>query len=418
MNTIVNKLDDSLGKKPVAQGSTQPLRSPEMMKAITYGGKRNMKVDFVQRPMITHPEDVLIKTTAVTICSGSDGHIYAGEIPGVESGFVIGHEAMGVIIETGADVKNLKVGDRCVICFDIACGKCEHCQKEQYTGCETTNSSKLADKFYGHAPAGLFGYGKLLGEHMGSQAEFVRVPFGDVNCFKIPDDVPDEKALYLSDVLCTSLCAVDMGKVSSDDTVAIWGLGPIGLCTARWCQIKGAKRIVGIDSVPERLSLAMNSLGIEVIDRSDMKSQQLCDELLQLEPKGFSVCVEAVGFRFPVTTKHKVARALNLETDTADIIDECLTCLKPYGIVSIVGDYAGYANMFPVGKIMFAAATVSSRQANCQKYVPYALEKIRDGTFDPTFMISHRIAFDDIPLAYEKLHKKEDGFIKVFVDMK
>jgi len=304
-----------------------------------------------------------------------------------------------------------------VITFDIACGKCDHCKREEYTGCETTNDSRLADKFYGHAPAALFGYGKLMGEVAGSQAEYVRVPFGDVNCFKIPDDVSDEKALFLSDVVCTSLCGTEMGEVSEGDTVAIWGAGSIGLFTARWCQILKAGRIVVIDSVPERLAVA-KSLGVEILDRTGMSTNEVTDKLLEMEPKGWRVCIENVGFRFSITTKHKVARALNLETDTADIIDECLTVLQPYGRVSIVGDYAGYANMFPVGKIMFKSATIRSRQANCQKYVPYALEKIRDGTLDPTFIISHRIKFDDIPMAYEKLHKKEDGYIKVFVDMR
>jgi threonine dehydrogenase-like Zn-dependent dehydrogenase len=322
---------------------------------------------------------------------------------------------MGIVTEKGPGVKDLKVGDRVVMAFDIACGECEHCQKQQFTGCETTNDSKLADKVYGHAPAALFGYSRLLGNVPGSQAEYVRVPFADVNCCKVPEDVPDEKALYVSDVLCTSLHAAELGEVKEGDTVAIWGLGPIGLCTARWCQIKKARRIIAIDLVSDRLALAQRALGIEVIDRTGMTSQQLINKLLELEPKGFDVTIEAVGFRFPVSTVHKIARTVGLETDTPEIIDECLTTLKPYGHVSIIGDYAGYCHGFPIGKIMFKHATVRSGQCPCQKYFDYVMKCLQDGTFDPTFMITHRISLEDIPKAYEKLDKKEDGYIKVFV---
>ncbi|KAJ3381065.1 hypothetical protein HDU92_005595 [Lobulomyces angularis] len=418
MNPISKKVDDMKGKMPVSEGSATPLRSDtENMRAVTWQGKRKMSVEYVPKPLITHDEDVVVKITACTICSGSDGHIFAGEIPTMDKGFTVGHEGMGIVVAKGNKVTKLDIGNRCVISFSIACGKCEHCLKKQFTGCETTNDSKLADDFYGHAPAALFGYSRLLGNVAGSQAEFVRVPFGDVNCYKVPDDVPDEKALFLSDVLCTSLHAAELGEVSEGDTVCIWGLGPIGLCTARWCQIKGAKRIIGIDMVPERISLAREKLGIEVFDRTGLTSQQLCDKLLEMEPKGFDCCVEAVGFRFAMSKTHKVSRALGMETDTPELIDECLTCLKPYGKVSIIGDYAGYANMFPVGKIMFKHATLRSGQCPCQKYFKYVMEKVQDGTFDPTFMVSHNISLEDIPAAYEKLHKKEDGFVKVFVKL-
>lgn len=418
MNTIAKKVDDSLDNIPVAEGSTKPLRSEtKTMKAVTWQGKRKMAVEVVAKPLITHEEDIIVKVTACTICSGSDGHIYAGEIPTMDKGFTVGHECMGVVEAKGSEVHNLNVGDRIVVAFDIACGKCEQCKKENFSGCDTTNDSKLEDKFYGHKTGALFGYSRLLGNVPGSQAEYVRVPFGEVNTIKVPDDVPDEKALYLSDVVCTALHAADMGEVSEGDTVAIWGLGPIGLCTARWCQIRGAKRIVGIDMVPERLQMAKEALGIEVVDRTGLTSMQLCEKLNSMEEKGFDVTIEAVGFRFAMSKKHKIARAVGMETDTPEIIDECLTCLKQYGKVSIIGDYAGYANMFPVGKIMFKHATVRSGQAPCQRYFKYCMEKLQDGTFDPTFMVTHTISIDEIPMAYEKLYQKEDGWVKVFVKM-
>jgi threonine dehydrogenase-like Zn-dependent dehydrogenase len=243
----------------------------------------------------------------------------------------------------------------------------------------------------------------------------VRVPFADVNCYPVPDDVPDEKALYMSDVLVTSLHAVDMAEVKEGETVAIWGLGPIGLCAARWAQIRGASRVIGIDVVPERLALAKNSLGIEVIDRTNMSSQEFTNHFLSMVPDGVDAAIEAAGFRYAMSRVHKVARAVGLETDTPEIIDECLTCIRQYGRLSIIGDYAGYSVAFPVGKIMFKHATVRSGQCPCQKYFDYVMDKLRDGTFDPTFMITNRITLDQVPEAYHKLVNKEDGWIKVFI---
>jgi hypothetical protein len=195
MNAVSKVVDSMVGHKEVADGQTRPLRSEtETMRAVTWQGKRNMQVMDIGKPVITHEADAIIKVTACTICSGSDGHMYAGELPTMDAGLVIGHECMGVVESVGGAVSKFKIGQRVVVAFDIACGSCSHCKKEQFTGCEETNSSKLADKFYGHAPAGIFGYSRLLGNYDGSQAQWVRVPFADVNCYPVPDDVPDEKA--------------------------------------------------------------------------------------------------------------------------------------------------------------------------------------------------------------------------------
>jgi len=419
MNPISNLVDKKLGKNPVSQGSAEPRQSEtETMRAVTWQGKRKMEVQTVPKPLVTHPEDAIIKVTAMTICSGSDSHLYASEIPNIHHGQIVGHEAMGVVESVGDGVQNIKVGQRCVISFSVACGKCEQCQKQNFTACETTNDSKLAEKMYGHSPSGLFGYGNLLGGIWGSQAEYVRVPFADTNCFPVPDDVPDEKALYLSDVLGTSLHGTVLAEVKEGDTVAIWGLGPIGLCTARWCQIKGASKIVGIDMVPERLALAKNALGIEVLDRTGFSSEEVCNKLLELEPSGFDAVIECVGFRFAMSTKHKVQRAIGLETDTPEIIHEALKCMKGYGHLAIIGDYAFLANSFPIGLIMFKHATVRSGQAPVQRYFKEIMDAVQKGTFDPTFIITNKIKIEDVPFAYEKLFQKEDGWIKVFVDMK
>lgn len=415
-NTVAKLADSFVGKKEVAEGSTDANVDPnKMMKAITWQGPKNVTCSMVPKPCITHPGDVIVKVTSCTICSGSDLHLFAGEIPGMTPGFIMGHEAMGIVEEKGDQVTKLKVGDRVVIAFDIACGKCDCCQREEFTGCRETNDSRLAESLLGHTPSAIFGYSSSLGDVAGSQAEYVRVPIADVNCFKIPDSVPDNKALFMSDVLCTSLHAVDIGNVKEGDTVCIWGLGPIGLNAARWCQVRGAKRIIAIEHVKERLDLAVHALNIEVVDRTGLTTGQLTEEILNMIPNGADVCIEAVGMRFPLSLLHKVERAIGLETDTPEILQECFKVARPYGRISIIGDYVGTANQFPIGMIMMKHLTVVSGQCPCQKYFPYVLDMLEKGDIDPTFMVTHQINLDAAPLAYQKLFDREEGVVKVLI---
>ncbi len=418
MNQLAKAVDNQMGKVPVVQGKGPADRSVtgETMKAITWHGKEDVRVSIVPKPVLTDPKDVILKVTATTVCSGSDGHVYAGEIPDMDKGFTIGHECMGVVDQIGDQVTKFSVGQRVVVAFDVACGECSFCKREEFSACLRTNDDKLARDFYGGHPSALFGYGRLMGSVDGSQAQYVRVPIADVNCFALPDDVPDEKALYMSDVLCTSLHANRLGEVKENSTVAIWGAGPIGLCSARWAQILGARRIVVIDMVPERLAVA-EKLGVITVDRTDMTSEELVAKVRSHFPEdgGADVVIEAVGFRFAMGKGHKIQRAVGLETDTPEILHECMDVCRPYGNVSIIGDYAGLCNGFKIGQVMFKHLTIRSGQCPCQKYFPYVLEKLRDGTFDPSFMISHRLTLDEVPDAYSKLHLKEDGFIKIFV---
>jgi len=302
-----------------------------------------------------------------------------------------------------------------VIAFNISCGQCAYCQRGEFSGCDLTNDSKLMEQGYGGAHSAIFGYSRLLGNVPGSQAEFVRVPIAEVNCFPIPDEVPDEKALFLSDVLCTALHAVDMGEVGSGDTVVIWGLGPIGLYAARWAQIKGAKRVIGVDLVPERLALAKISFGVDILDRSHLKSEEVVKRLQDMVPGGADVVIDAVGFRFPVTTMHRVEKALGLETDSADVLTEAMTVVRKFGRVSVIGDYVGMANHFPVGHIMLKHLTVRAGQTPCQKYFEEVLAAVQSGEVDPTLMVTHRITLDQVPEAYERLSTQSEGWIKVFV---
>jgi threonine dehydrogenase-like Zn-dependent dehydrogenase len=415
INSAAQIADNVLGKRPVRQVSTEGDKEESVeMRAVTWQGARKVGCSMVPKPRITHPADVIVRITACTICSGSDLHLYNGEIPGIDAGFVLGHEGMGIIEQKGEAVKNFNVGDRVVIAFDIACGDCDACRRQEFTGCRETNNSILAEKVLGHCPAAIFGYSRLLGNVPGSQAEFTRVPFADVNCCKIPDEIPDEKALLMSDVACTSLHATELGEVKEGDTVVIWGLGPIGLCAAKWCKIKGAQRIIGIDLVEARLELAETYLGIETLNRTGISTEEVVNTLLSIIPGGADVCIEAVGFRFELSFLHKAQRAVGMATDTPEILTECFKVARPFGRISIIGDYVGLANHFPIGMITMKHLTIRSGQCPCQKYFPYVLEKIRDGTFDPSFVITHRINLQGIPSAYGKLDKKTDGIIKVF----
>jgi threonine dehydrogenase-like Zn-dependent dehydrogenase len=297
------------------------------------------------------------------------------------------------------------------VAFNIACGYCDHCQREEYTGCETTNPSNLMAFAYGQRTSAIYGYSHLTGGVPGGQAEYVRVPFADVNCLPIPDEIPDDKALYLSDVIPTAYHGTELGEVKPGSVVAIWGLGPIGLMTARWCQIKKAGRIIGIDCVPERLKVAQDVLKIETID---FNKDETLKQLLSLVPKGVDVAIECAGFEYATTLKHKVEMALNLETDTSDILSEMILATRTFGNISIIGVYAGYTNHFPIGAMMEKGLTVRGGQSPTQKYWKMALQKIQSGEVD-NFFVSHHAKLSDAPTLYDKFYGKKDGVIKVFL---
>jgi threonine dehydrogenase-like Zn-dependent dehydrogenase len=380
------------------------------MHALAWHGKRDVQYIETPRPLITDPRDVLLRVTATTIC-GSDLHIFSGNMLNMKDGDILGHEFMGVIEEVGSQVKNLSVGQRVVVAFGIACGMCDYCKREEYTACDTTNPSKLMEQGYGHRTSGIYGYSHLTGGVPGGQAEFVRIPLADFNCLPVPNDVPDEKALYLSDIIPTAYHGVELGNVKEGDSVAIWGLGPVGLLIARWAQIRKAGRIIGIDCVPERLDIAKRVLGIEVID---FKSQEVCPTLAKMVPGGVDVAIEAAGFEYATTWKHKIERALSLETDACDILTECITAVRKFGTVSIIGVYSGTTNHFPIGALMEKGLTVRAGQSPTQKYWKMALKKIQEGVIDPTFLITHKAKLSDGPELYRKFYDRE-GVIKVFL---
>lgn len=419
MNLLGKIADKLAGHRETAVGSAEPAKDPSgaTMRAILWRGKQKVSLETVPRPTITMPEDALIRVTAATIC-GSDLHLYWNEVP-MRSGAIMGHECMGIVERVGAGVKDIKVGQRVVASFDIACGQCEYCKKEQYTACDATNPSNLQKEMYGHRLAGIHGYSPLLGDFPGTQAEYLRVPFADVNLLPIPDKVPNEKALYLSDILCTSLHATELCSVSKGDVVGIWGLGPIGLLAAWWAKFKGAKRVIGIDNVPERLQVARDKLGIEVLDftrvEEDKDVGSVVNAIFKMAPEGLDCAIEAAGFRYAKSRLHHLQRALKLETDSPELLKECIMTLKKFGRLSIIADYFGSANGFPIGQMMEKSIRVQGGQCPCQKYWKYVLGLLESGELDPSFVVTHWLRLEDMPEAYHTFDEKQQGMIKTFV---
>ncbi|EJD53755.1 GroES-like protein [Auricularia subglabra TFB-10046 SS5] len=386
------------------------------MKALVWHGAATVSVDEMPIPTITDPTDVILRVTGTTVC-GSDLHLYQKEILQMQDGDILGHEFMGVVDEVGLEVKNFKKGDRVVASFQISCGKCKSCQRGLSSMCDTTNNTAIAGRMYGQKMAGIFGYSHFTGGYAGGQAEYARVPFADYNLLKIPDTVPDEKALFLSDIIPTSYHAVKCAEVKKGDAVAIWGLGPIGLLAARWCQLEGARRVVAIDNVPERLELARTKLGIEVINFSEVSS--VVDRLLEMESYGWDCCIDAAAFRYAKGMLHTVERAVGLETDTSEIANECLRAVKKFGNVGLVADYAAFTNHFNIGALMEKGITFrGTGQAPVQHYWQDLLKKLEDGSFDPSFVITHRFDISEFKELYAAFNDKKGGILKTFVQTK
>jgi len=387
------------------------------MKALAWFGTKDVRVIDAPIPDIIDDEDVVLKVTGTTIC-GSDLHLYHGEIMGMQKGDILGHEFMGVIDRIGKNVTKLHVGDRVVTSFQIACGKCEYCKKKLSSFCDRTNDSVLQEKMYGQRDAGFFGYSHFTGGFPGGQAEYVRVPFGDVNCYQLPDNIPDEAALYLSDILPTSYHTVVDTGVEKGDVVAIWGLGPIGLCAARWCQIKGAKRIIGIDAVPSRLAIAQERLGIEVINFKEHKD--VVKRIHEIVPKGLDVALDCGTFHEPKSWTHSIQKTLMLETDVPETINEALMSVRKMGRIGIISAYAGFANGINVGALMERGIRlIGNGQAPVHLYWEEIVNKyLATGEFDTKFIVTHRVPLEEFAELYNAFDKRAPGVEKVFVETK
>jgi threonine dehydrogenase-like Zn-dependent dehydrogenase len=405
--------EKALGHVPISTGSTTPATEDGVtMKALVWHGAKDVRYEDVPKPKITHPKDALIRMTASTIC-GSDLHLYSNDMPNMHKGDVLGHESMGIIEDVGSEVKDMKVGDRVVISFCISCGECDYCKRGETTCCDTTNDSKLMEKMYGHRTAGLFGYSHLVGGYWGCQAEYIRVPFADVNLLKVPDSVPDDKVLYLSDVINTSYHATDLAQVEKGSSVAIWGMGPIGQLCAKIAEIKGAKLIICIDEVADRLEAARKA--VKNIITINFREEKVPDRIAEVCPGGPDCAIDAAGFRYAKGFVHKAQRLVGLETDTSETLNEIFTTVRKCGRVSLIADYAGTTNGLNIGAMMEKHLYVSGGQSFNQSLWHKGLELLTSGTLDPAWIVTHRGTLADGPKFYDYMFNKKDGMIKPFL---
>lgn len=384
------------------------------MKALCWYGKNDVRVENVPDPKIINPSDAVIKITTTCIC-GSDLHLYDGYIPTMEPGDILGHEFMGEVVETGSAVKNVKKGDRVVVPFTIACGNCFFCKKQLWSLCDNTNPNAwMAEKLYGYSPSGLFGFSHMLGGYAGGQAEYARVPFADVGCLKIPDELPDEKVVFLTDIFPTGYMAAENCQIEKGDTVAIWGCGPVGQFAIRSAFLLGAERVIAIDEVPERMRMA-EAGGAETLNFDD---EDIFDKLKDMTGgRGPDSCLDAVGHEAHGKTVDaivdRVKAALYLATDRPHALRQAIHACRKGGTVSVPGVYGGFLDKFPFGAAMNKGLTIKAGQTHVQKYLRPLLERIQKNEIDPSFVITHRVKLDDAPAAYETFKHKQDNCIKV-----
>ncbi len=386
------------------------------MKALCWYGKGDVRVETVPDPKILDPRDAVIKITTAAVC-GSDLHLLDGYMPTMEKGDVLGHENMGEVVEVGKDVKNLKVGDRIVTPFTIACGECFFCKKGLTSLCDTSNpNAEMARAAMGQSPSGLFGYSHMLGGFPGGQAEYLRIPFADFGHVKIPDGIHDEKVLFLSDIYPTGYMAAENCQIEKGDTVAIWGCGPVGQFAIKSAWMLGAGRVIAIDTVPERLAMARDEGKAETID---FKENDIYDKLMEMtNGRGPDSCMDVVGCEAHATASLDSAldaakTAVMLGTDRPHVLREAIMCCRKGGTVSIPGVYIGFLDKIPFGAAMNKGVTMKMGQTHVHRYLEPLLQKVVDGEIDPSFVITHRVSLDEVPAAYKTFRDKEDGCIKV-----
>ncbi len=333
-------------------------------------------------PKILSPNDAIVRITSTAIC-GSDLHLYNGFIPTMEKGDVLGHEFMGEVVEVGPSVKNLRVGDRVVVPFPIACGRCSACREGLFSVCENSNPNAwMAEKLWGHAPAGIFGYSHMLGGYAGGQAEYARVPFADVGPIKIPSHLTDEQVLFLSDIFPTGYMGAEMCNIEPGDVVAVWGAGPVGQLAIASAVLLGAERVIAIDRFPYRLRIARERAGAsETINYEEVDVHGALAELTG--GRGPDACIDAVGMEAHghglMFAYDRTKQALKLETDRPIALREAIKACRNGGTVSVIGVYGGVIDQFPIGSLMNRSLTLRSGQCHVQRYLEAAAGAHREG---------------------------------------
>jgi threonine dehydrogenase-like Zn-dependent dehydrogenase len=386
------------------------------MRALTWHGKHDVRVDTVPDPKIVNPRDAIVRITATAIC-GSDLHLYDHYIPMMKSGDILGHEFMGEVVEVGPGNGKLKLGDRVVVPFVIACGTCFFCKRQQFAACDNSNPADTADMSeaaYGYPMTGAFGYSHLTGGYAGGQAEYARVPYADVGPIVIPEGIEDEQVLFLSDILPTGWMAAENCDIEPGDVVAVWGCGPVGLFAIQSAFVLGAHRVIAVDHYPHRLELAKR-LGAEVLDFNEVYVREALVEMTG--GLGPDACIDAVGMEshgFAIDNMMDHAKAaVGLATDRPHALRQVLLACRKGGRVSIPGVYGGMADKFPIGALMEKGLQIKSGQTHVQKYTAPLLDMILEGKLDTTFLISHRLDLEDAPRGYKMFKEQQNDVTKV-----
>jgi threonine dehydrogenase-like Zn-dependent dehydrogenase len=390
------------------------------MKAVCWMGTEKMTVENVPDPEILNPRDAIVKVTSTCIC-GSDLHLYDGYMPTMEQGDIMGHEFMGEVMEVGAGVDRdkLKAGDRVVVPFTIACGRCYFCQRELWSLCDNSNPNYwIAEKMMGYSPSGLFGYTHMMGGYAGGQAQYVRVPFADVGPLKVPEGIPDDKVIFLSDIFPTGYFGAVNCNIQQGDTVAIWGCGPVGQFAIRSAFLLGAERVIAIDRFDYRLKMAQDG-GAETINYEEVGDvvQALKDMTGNIGPDS---CMDAVGMEAHGTDLlyfvDKAKQTMRVETDRPTVLRQCIQACRKGGTVSVPGVYGGFDDKIPLGAFMNKALTMKTGQTHMMRFMKPLLDHIERGDIDPTFVISHRVPIQQAPEMYKVFRDKQDHCTKVVLD--
>jgi len=385
------------------------------MRALCWNGVNDLSVETVDDPRLVNPHDVIVQVGLTTTC-GSDLHFIDGYLPGMREGDVFGHEFMGEVLEIGNEVTDVRVGDRVVVPSFIGCNSCLYCDNELYSCCDTTNpNAQLQQPLLGYPSGAVYGYTRPFGGYQGSHAQYIRVPFGDVNCFPVPEGITDEQALFLSDAAPTGFMGADFCDIAPGATVAVWGAGGVGLMAARSALLLGAERAIVIDRIPERLKLARDSFGLETIDYTAVDSVH---ETLRESTggRGPDACIDAVGMEGHGTGLQQIydraKQLLRMETDRATALREAVLACRKGGVVSVLGIY-GVTDKFPMGVITNKSLTIRSAQQHGQRYMTRLFDYVQQGDLDPSALITHDLPLADGVRGYDLFKNKQDGCIRV-----
>lgn len=381
------------------------------MKVIAWYGKQDVRLANATDPAILNQRDAVVRVTSTALC-GSDIHLYNAKIPTLKRGDILGHEFMGEVVDVGRGNKTLKVGDRVVVPFHISCGDCFSCKQQLFSVCENSNpNAYMGEAVYGHSNAGAFGYAHLYGGYAGGQAEYVRVPYADTGALKIPEGIPDEKVLFIGDILSTGFMAADNCQIKPGDIVAVWGCGPVGQLAIKSAYLLGAEKVIAIDNLPERLQMAREKSGAVTLNHDDVDVQDALEQLTG--GRGPDSCIDAVGMEGHGSAYDTVKSAVKLETDRPFTLRQAIQACRSGGIVSVPGVYGGFIDKFPFGSIFSKSLTIKAGQTHVPKYMHRLLQLILEGKIDPSFVITHRLKLSQAPEAYKKFTEKDPGWIKV-----